>query len=45
VIQNSTNLAAWLSVSTNTLSGSVLNVTNLITSDSPVKFWRAVWQP
>src|ERR1017187_1920572 len=45
VIQNSTNLAAWLSVSTSTLSGSVLNVTNLITSDSPVKFWRAVWQP
>jgi hypothetical protein len=45
VVQNSTNLAAWLSVSTNTLSGSVLNVTNSIAPGAPVKFWRAVWQP
>jgi hypothetical protein len=45
VIQNSTNLAAWLSVSTNTLSGSMLNVTNSIAPGAPVKFWRAVWLP
>ena len=47
MIQNSTNLAAsaWLSVSTNTLSGSVLNVTNSIAPDASVKFWRAVWLP
>jgi alpha-N-arabinofuranosidase len=45
VIQTSTNLKAWSSISTNTLSGSTLNVTNTVSSSAPVKFWRAVWLP
>jgi alpha-L-arabinofuranosidase len=45
VIQTSTNLKAWSSVSTNTLSGSTLNVTNTVSSSAPVKFWRAMWLP
>jgi alpha-N-arabinofuranosidase len=45
VIQNSTDLASWNSVATNTLSSSTLNVTNAISPDVPVQFWRAVWQP
>ena len=45
VIQNSTDLIAWASVSTNTLTNSTLNFTNPISAGAPVKFWRAVWQP
>jgi alpha-L-arabinofuranosidase len=45
VIQNSADLAGWISVVTNTLSGSTLNVTNTINSGLPVQFWRAVWVP
>ena len=47
VIQCATSLTAtaWLSVSTNTLTGSVLNVTNSIAPGAPIKFWRAVWMP
>jgi alpha-N-arabinofuranosidase len=45
VIQNSSNLSAWISVSTNTLAGLALNVTNAVPPGSPMNFWRAVWQP
>jgi hypothetical protein len=48
VIQTSTDLtssANWLSVSTNTLSGSTLNFTNPIPSGGAQQFWRALWQP
>jgi hypothetical protein len=45
VIQYSTNLLAWKSVSTNTLSGSTLNITNSLNSTQPNQFWRAIWQP
>jgi alpha-N-arabinofuranosidase len=45
VIQSSSNLTAWVSVSTNTLTGPSLNVTNAVAPGSPVKFWRAVWSP
>ena len=45
VIQRSTNLLVWTSVSTNTLLGSTLNVTNSLDSSQPKQFWRAVWQP
>jgi alpha-L-arabinofuranosidase len=45
VIQNSTNLASWNSVSTNTLVGTTLNVTNAISANAPMQFWRAVWLP
>ena len=45
VIQSSTDMASWISVATNTLSGSTFNVTNTIDSGAPVQFWRAVWVP
>jgi alpha-N-arabinofuranosidase len=45
VIQSSADLAAWNSVATNTLSGTTLNVTNVVYPGLPVQFWRAVWQP
>ena len=45
VIQSSTDMASWISVATNTLSGSTFNVTNTIDSGAPVRFWRAVWVP
>jgi hypothetical protein len=46
VIQSSSNLVAWSSVSTNTPLGSTpLSITNAITTSVPKQFWRAVWQP
>jgi hypothetical protein len=45
IVQTSTNLVTWVSVSTNTLSVSTLNVTNTIQPGSPAQFWRAVWLP
>ena len=45
IVQTSTNLLAWVSVSTNTLSGSTLNITNTVQPGSPAQFWRAVWLP
>jgi alpha-L-arabinofuranosidase len=45
VIQNSADMATWIPVATNTLSGSTLNVTNTIDPGMPVQFWRAVWLP
>jgi alpha-N-arabinofuranosidase len=44
VLQMSTDLVNWNSVSTNFLTDSVLNLTNAISS-SPQQFWRVVWQP
>ena len=45
VIQTSPDLMAWTPVSTNTLVGSTLNITILISPGSPHQFYRAVWQP
>jgi alpha-L-arabinofuranosidase len=45
VIQASSNLVAWTSISTNLLVGSTLNVTNPVPPDASQRFWRAVWQP
>jgi hypothetical protein len=45
IIQSSTNLTSWTSVSTNTLTGSALNITNALMSGSMACFWRAVWSP
>lgn len=45
VIQNSSNLTSWLSVSTNTLTSSRLNFTNPVAASAPQNYWRAVWQP
>jgi hypothetical protein len=42
VIQSSANLRSWFSVSTNTLPGGVLCVTNSL--GPAQQFWRAVWQ-
>jgi hypothetical protein len=46
VVQQSSNLFAWTSISTNLLSGGVLYITNPIASDpGATMFWRALWQP
>jgi alpha-N-arabinofuranosidase len=44
-IQNSTNLATWITVATNTLSSNTLLITNPIPPASARQFWRAVWLP
>ncbi|HEU5070944.1 MAG TPA: alpha-L-arabinofuranosidase [Verrucomicrobiae bacterium] len=44
VVQSSDDLNDWVSVSTNILVGSTLNVTNPSTAP-PRKYWRAAWQP
>lgn len=45
VIQRSTNLATWISMSTNTLVTSAMNITNTILSSTPHQYWRVIWQP
>ena len=45
IIQNSTNLTAWSTVSTNVLAGNTVNVTNPVPTGAAKGFWRAVWQP
>jgi hypothetical protein len=45
VVQTSSNLSAWVSVATNTLTGNTLEVTNSIPTGTLMKFWRAVWLP
>lgn len=45
VIQNSTNPAAWTSISTNTLAEDTLNFTNPVPAGVARSFWRALWQP
>ena len=44
-LQSSTNLASWVSVATNTLTASTLNLTNPAPNTGAKAFWRAVWQP
>ena len=44
-LQSSTNFVNWVSISTNTLSNAVQNVTKMIPADSPKTFWRTVWIP
>jgi alpha-L-arabinofuranosidase len=44
-VQNSTNLSAWTTVSTNWLTDSSLNLTNPVPAGEAISFWRAVWQP
>ncbi len=44
VVQTSSNLTSWTSVSTNTLAGNTLNMTNAAPLGSQ-NFWRAIWQP
>jgi hypothetical protein len=45
VVQNSPDLANWVSVSTNTLPGGVLIITNPMVPGPFQEFWRALWQP
>ncbi len=46
VIQSTRNLnLAWYPVSTNTLAGNVLTITNKISGPAIPGFYRAVWQP
>jgi alpha-N-arabinofuranosidase len=44
-IQNSTNLASWTTVGTNTLTTPTLTLTNPAPANAPMAFWRALWQP
>ena len=45
VVQGSTDLNTWTSVSTNLLTGSPLNITNPVPPGPGQQFWRALWQP
>lgn len=45
ILQSSPDLMTWTPVSTNTLVGNTLSITNPISPGSPQLFWRAVWQP
>jgi hypothetical protein len=45
VIQTSTNLVTWTSISTNLLTGASMNFTNTIPAGTGHEFWRAVWRP
>ncbi len=45
IIQSSSDLTHWNSVSTNRLTGTSLSVTNSISPTSAAQFWRAVWMP
>jgi hypothetical protein len=45
IVQSSPDLSAWTPVSTNRLTGSVLNLTNAVSPGTAQQFWRAVWQP
>ena len=45
VLQSSADLATWTSVSTNTITGGGLNVTNPVLPAPSSKFWRALWRP
>jgi hypothetical protein len=45
VLQESSNLLSWTTVSTNTLTGNSLNITNTAASGTSPQFWRAAWLP
>ena len=44
-IQNSRDLAAWSTVSTNALITSTLYLTNPVPAGAGAGYWRALWQP
>jgi hypothetical protein len=44
-IQNSSDLANWTTVATNTLSSNTILITNPVPPASSMQFWRAVWLP
>ena len=45
VLQTSTNLVIWSSVSTNLPSSASIDFTNAIPPATVAQYWRAVWQP
>ncbi|MCX7722810.1 MAG: alpha-L-arabinofuranosidase [Verrucomicrobiae bacterium] len=45
VIESSPDLTTWTPVSTNSLAGPTLTLTNTINPNEPQQFWRAVWRP
>jgi alpha-L-arabinofuranosidase len=45
VIESSTDLVSWNMISTNTLSGTMMTVTNAVSPVSTAQYWRAVWLP
>jgi hypothetical protein len=45
VVQSSTDLTNWNSVSTNMLTGTTLSLTNAVLPSSSPQFWRDVWLP
>lgn len=45
LIQSSTDLGTWSTVSTNTLVSNTLNFTNPVPAGTGARFWRALWQP
>jgi hypothetical protein len=45
ILQFSTNLAVWTSVSTNSTPAGPLCFTNTIIPGGARQFWRALWQP
>jgi hypothetical protein len=45
ILQTSTNLATWTSMSTNLLSSAYMNFTNAVPQGTAGEFWRAVWVP
>jgi alpha-N-arabinofuranosidase len=45
VIQTSTDLVNWVSISTNICNGNLLSLTNVVSPDWSQQFWRAIWQP
>ena len=45
VLQNSTNMTSWTSVTTNAQIGASLTFTNPVPAGSARQFWRALWEP
>jgi hypothetical protein len=45
VVQSSTDLAHWDSVSTNLMASSSIEITNNLPPGSEARIWRAVWMP
>jgi hypothetical protein len=45
IIQRSTDLVTWASISTNTPLASTINLTNSVDPSFPTQFWRAIWLP
>jgi alpha-L-arabinofuranosidase len=45
VIQRSTDLITWTSLSTNTPLAGTMNITNSVNPSVPTQFWRVIWLP